>query len=151
MGKMEKEAIEPHLGVLNFERRKHPRFSVTLPIEYWQIDKSETRLGRTIDVSEGGLLLHLSEPMEIGQIFELTLFLTSGPDLYSVKALVRVEVIWQDASLGEEGVYRIGVKFINISREDMHKLKNFLTALEFRIPSELKFHPPNFSSKKPGW
>ena len=145
------EEIEPRLGVFNFEGRRHQRFLVTLPIEYWRIDKTKSRVGRTIDVSEGGLLLYLSEPMEIGQTFELTLFMASGPDLDSIEALVRVEVVWQDSSLGEERSYRIGVKFVDISLEDRHKFKTFLTILQFRIPSELRFHPPNLSSKKPGW
>jgi len=144
---MGKEKIEPRLGVFNFEKRRHPKFSVTLPIEYWQNDKSKSRVGRTIDVSEGGLLVHLSEPMEIGQILELTIFMTSGAVLDSIKGLVRVEVVLQDTSLREEGGYRIGVKFVDISTEDMHKLKTFLTILQFRIPSELKFHPQPSSSK----
>jgi len=148
---MEKEEIESRWEVVNLERRIYQRFLVTLPIEYWQNDKSKSRVGRTIDVSEGGLLLHLSEPMEIGQIFELTLFVTSGRDLDSIEALVRVEVVWQDNSLGEEGGYRIGVKFVDISPEDMHKLKTFLTVLQFRNPSELKFHPQFAPAKKPGW
>jgi c-di-GMP-binding flagellar brake protein YcgR len=149
---MKKDEIEPRLGVDNFERRRYPRFPVTLPIEYWQIDKSKSRPGRTIDVSAGGLLLHLSEPMEIGQILELTLFITSGPDLNSIEALVRVEVVWQDTSLREGKDYRIGVDFVDVSPEDMDKLKNFLNTLEIRIPSELKFHPQLSPAKaeKPG-
>jgi c-di-GMP-binding flagellar brake protein YcgR len=79
--------------------------------------------------------------MEIGQILELTLFMTSGPDLNSIEALARVEVVWQDTSLREEKDYRVGVDFVDISPEDMDKLKNFLNTLEFRIPSELRFHP----------
>jgi c-di-GMP-binding flagellar brake protein YcgR len=139
--------IESRWEVVDFERRRHPRFLVTLPIEYWQNDESKSRVGRTIDISEGGLLLHLSEPMEIGQTLELTLFMTSGPDLDSVEALVRVEGVWRDSSLGEEGGYRIGVKFVDIPPEDMHKLKTFLTILQFRIPSELEFHPQPSPSK----
>jgi c-di-GMP-binding flagellar brake protein YcgR len=126
---------------MDFERRRHPRFSVALPIEYWQIDKSKSRPGRTIDVSEGGLLLHISEPMEIGQVLGLTLFITSSPDLDSIEALVQVEVVWKDTLAGKEGDYRVGVKFVYISPEDMDKLKNFLNTLESKTPSGLKFHP----------
>ena len=138
---MKKEETEPRSGVVNFEKRRHPRFSINLPIEYWQIDKFKSRAGQAIDVSEGGMLLHLSEPMEIGQVFGLTLFMTFGSDLESILALVQVEVVWKDTHVGKEGGYRVGVKFVSIIPEDMDKLKNFLKTLEFRVPSTIKFHP----------
>jgi c-di-GMP-binding flagellar brake protein YcgR len=136
---MEKEEREtkPHFGFVDLEKRKHPRFLTNLPIEYWQINKSKSRPGRTIDISEGGLLLHLSEPIEIGQNLGLNLFIDSGSDLDSIEALVQVEVVWKDIYLGKEGDYRIGVKFVDISEEDMHKLKNLLNmVINSTIPSE---------------
>ena len=138
---MKKEETEPRPGVDNFEKRANPRFLVSLPIEYWPNDKSKSRPGQTIDISEGGLLLHLSEPTEIGQVFRLTLFVSFGPDLESIPALVEAEVVWKDTHVGKEGGYRVGVKFVSIIPEDMDKLKNFLKTLEFRVPSTIKFHP----------
>ena len=122
----EKEETGLRSGAVNFERRKHPRFSIDLPIEYWQLDKSKSRLGRTIDVSEGGLLLHLPEPMDIGQVLGLTIFITSGPDLSSIEALTQVQIVWKDTHGEKYGDYRVGVKLIEISQEDMGKLKNLL-------------------------
>jgi len=135
------------LGVVDFERRRHPRFSVALPIEYWSMDKPKSRHGRTIDLSEGGLLLHLSEMMEIGQVLKLKLFMISGPDIASVEALAQVEVIWQDLYLGKEGDYRVGVKFIDISPQNVDQLKKFLKDLEFKMPAELEL-PPNLFKPK---
>jgi len=41
-----------------------------------------------------------------------------------------VEVVWINTQLSEgEDYYRSGVKFINISPEDMDTLKNFLASL----------------------
>jgi c-di-GMP-binding flagellar brake protein YcgR len=138
MGK-EKRETEPRFGLASFERRRHPRFSIDLPIEYWQINKSKSRPGRMIDVGEGGLLLHLSEPLEIGQNLGLNLFIDIGPDLDSIEALVQVEVAWKDIYLGKDGDYRIGVKFVDISAEDMDKLKTFLNTLKnSKPPSALK-------------
>jgi len=151
---MEKEERErePSLGVVDFERRKHPRFSVALPIDYWSMDKSRNRHGRTIDLSEGGSLLYLSEMMEIGQVLKLKLFMISGPDIASVEALAQVEVVWQDIYLGKEGDYRVGVKFIEISAQNVDQLKKFLNNLEFKMPEELKLPPNLFKPKteKPG-
>jgi c-di-GMP-binding flagellar brake protein YcgR len=147
-GEMKEERErEPSLGVVDFERRKHPRFSVALPIEYWQTDQSRSRNGRTIDVSDGGSLLQISELMEIGQILRLKLFMISGPDIASVEALAQVEVVWQDIYEGKEGDYRVGVKFVEISPQDVEQLKKFLNNLEFKIPSELTL-PPNLLKPK---
>lgn len=137
---MKKEETERRSGVVNFEKRRHPRFSINLPIEYWQVDKSKSRSGQVIDVSEGGLLLHLSKPVEVGQVFRLTVFMTFGPDLDSIHALVRVEVVWKDTHAGKEGGYRVRVKFVDISPKDMHKLKSFLKTIELKTPSPKKFH-----------
>jgi len=143
----EEREREPSLGVVDFERRKHPRFSVALPIEYWPMDKSRSRHGRTIDLSEGGSLLYLSEMMEIGQVLKLKLFMISGPDIASVEALAQVEVVWQDIYLGKEGDYRVGVKFVDISPQNVDQLKKFLKNLEFKMPEELNL-PPNLLKPK---
>jgi c-di-GMP-binding flagellar brake protein YcgR len=57
-----------HYGIVNFERRKHPRVSINLPVEYWQAKNSKSRPAHTGDISEGGLLLYLSEEIKVGQI-----------------------------------------------------------------------------------
>jgi c-di-GMP-binding flagellar brake protein YcgR len=115
---------------VDFERRRHARFSVDLPVEYWQIDKSKSRPARTIDISEGGVLLCLSESLDVGQNLGLILFIDSGHDLDAVEALAQVEVIWKDIHPGKHGDYQVGVKFMDISSEDMDKLKRFLNTLK---------------------
>jgi c-di-GMP-binding flagellar brake protein YcgR len=136
---MKTEESEPGSGVVHFEKRRNPRFLIALPIEYWRIDKSKSRPGQTIDISEGGLLLHLSEPMEVGQVFGLTLFITCGSDLDSILALVQVEVVWKENYAEKDGGYRVGIKFVDISLEDMDKLKSFLKTFEFKTPPGMKF------------
>ena len=49
-----------------------------------------------------------------------------------------MEVVWRDFQFEKGEDYRIGVKFINISQEDMDKLKNFINYLKnIQDPSEL--------------
>ena len=124
---MAKGKKRSHFGFPNNEKRRHPRFSANLPIEYWQIKSLKSISGRTANVSEGGLLLHLSKPPEVGQIFRLALFF--GPDLDLNFIEVPVQVIWKDIHPGKEGDYRVGVKFIDLSPEVKNKLKNFLDIL----------------------
>ncbi len=125
---MREKETEPRHGTVNFEKRKHPRFNVDLPIEYYHIDSSVRHTGYALNASEGGLLLYLTEQVEIGQHLKVDLFLTSGFDLNILRMLT--EVAWIDSYLGEVwGDYRCGGKFRDISREDTTKFKNFLGTL----------------------
>lgn len=116
------------VAIVNFERRKHPRFSIDLPVEYERVDSPVHLTGRAIDASEGGLLIVLPERVEIGQHLRLRLFLSMGPDLNTIEALT--QVVWMEVCLAQkQGDYRSGVKFLNISPEDFRKLKDFLGRL----------------------
>jgi len=81
-----------HYGVLNLEKRKYPRFSVDLPVEYSRIDSSIGTAGRAFDISESGLLIYFPERMEIGQRLSLKLFLSVGSQLNTIEILT--EVAW---------------------------------------------------------
>jgi c-di-GMP-binding flagellar brake protein YcgR len=126
---MEKETKEtkPRYGTVNFEKRKHPRFNIDLPVEYRRTNLL-AKQGRAVNASEGGLLIYFPEMMEIGQNLKLTLFFTSGSEMRTIETLA--QVVWVDIHLGEGwGDYRTGVKFVDISPEDLNKLKNFLRGL----------------------
>lgn len=129
------ETIKPHFGTVNFERRKHPRFSINLPVEYWKIDRSISALSRTGDISEGGLLLYISEPIEVGQELNLKLFFNSDLGFKSLEA--RVQVAWTDFCFEKESGRRVGLNFVEISGEDLKKLRIFLNNL-----MHLKTHSP---------
>lgn len=125
--KKEEEKVKYRYGTVNFEKRKHPRFDVNLPIEYTRSDSVVSR-GEAQNASEGGLLLYLPEKMEIGQHLSLKLFFSSGSELRTIETLVKV--VWMDIHLGENrGDYRAGVKFVEISPEGMERLRSFLRSL----------------------
>ena len=119
--------MKPNFGTVNFERRQHPRFSVNLPVEYRKVDNPKDCPANTGDLSEGGLLLYVSEPMEIGQELTLKLFFTSECKLTTISA--RTQVVWKDIRLENNGHCRIGVKFVDISAEDLKSLKDFINNL----------------------
>jgi len=84
--------------------------------------------GRAMNASEGGLLLYVPELIGIGSHLRLKLFFTMGSELNTIETLV--EVVWVDVHLGKDwGDYRTGVRFVEISAEDMGKLKSFLRSL----------------------
>ena len=124
----EEKVTKPRTGIVHFERRKYPRFSVDLPVEYYQINSTISHTGRALNASEGGLLIYFPEQMEIGQHLKMKLFFASGSELNTIETLV--EVVWMDIHLGKGwGDYRCGVKFIDISPEDRTRLKSFLMSL----------------------
>ena len=127
MGMKEEEGKKLRFGVANFERRKHPRFSVNLPIEYCQTNFILSHKGRTIDASEGGLLIYSPEQLQIGQHLRLKLFFYFDSEMHSME--LYAQVIWIDTPLGEEEDYRSGVKFVDLAPEDMERLRNFLKKL----------------------
>jgi c-di-GMP-binding flagellar brake protein YcgR len=115
-------------GIAQFERRKYRRYPISLPMEYYRADSPINQSGQTLDASEGGLQVLFPEQMDIGQQLKLKLFFSSETELNTIEMLV--EVVWINTQLREgEDHYRSGVRFINISPEDMNKLKNLLASL----------------------
>lgn len=108
-----------------FEKRKCPRFSSALPIEYWRIDSSKSRLGHTINIGEGGLLVSLPDQIEVDEKLRVKIFFSSGPDLDSIEAVVRV--VWSNIDAGKESYYRLGLNFVDISRAAIRRVRRFLS------------------------
>jgi len=132
--KSREEETKPRIGIVNFEKRKHPRFNVDLPIEYSRIDSPASHIGRGLNISEGGLLIYFPEKMDLGQYLSLKLFFPVGSKLNTIE--VPVEVAWTEIDVSEtQGDYRCGVRFIDISPEDLDKLKEFLSSLSGQITS----------------
>jgi len=125
---MEDKGRKLHYGIVNFERRKYPRFNIDLPIEYSLLSYPLSHPGRALNASEGGLLVYLSEKVEISQLLQMKLFFPSGSELNGVE--IMAEVVWMDIHLGKDwGDYRCGVRFVDISPESLNKLMRFLRDL----------------------
>ena len=117
-----------HVGIVHFEKRKYPRFAIDLPIEYHPADDPGNQSGRAINASEGGLLIVLPERAEVGSHLKLKLFFALDTGLTTLEGLV--QVVWTDLHLGAGwGDHATGVKFVEISPEDLTKLKSFLRSL----------------------
>jgi c-di-GMP-binding flagellar brake protein YcgR len=125
----EENSSKPHYGIVNFERRKYPRFSIDLPIEYSRTDSLIAHPGQAANISGGGILIYLPERVELGQRLRLKLFFASiSESLYTMEVLA--EVVWRSLEPGELGKnYSCGVKFIDVRPMDMNKLKTFLQSL----------------------
>jgi PilZ domain len=107
------------------ERRRHPRFNVDLPVKY-RSSNLFFKHARAVNVSEGGLLVHLPEEIEINQTLALQLFFPSRSHLYNLETVVKV--VWKDIHMSKDLAwdYRTGVRFVDTAPEDISELKSFL-------------------------
>ena len=121
----------PHVGIAKFEKdlekRLHPRFLLNLPVEYYPIDSPGAAQGHTLNASQGGLMVCLRELFQKGQYISLKIFFSSGANLFTIGT--KAEVMWADHKLGEDGNYRYGVRFVEISDDNLGKFKTFLDGL----------------------
>ena len=122
-------SISQHkLGVLAVDRRKHPRFSVELPLDYCRVDGRETYGGIVANASEGGILVYLPERMEMGAVLKIEIFYVKGLELDTIKAIAKV--VWNDLAVKASwGEYRYGLQFQYIDEKDFTRLMNLLREL----------------------
>jgi hypothetical protein len=125
-------AREPHdlnpgkkMGVLAIEQRRHPRYSVELPLDYSRTGGKETHGGIVANASEEGLLVYLPEVMRIGDFLKIEIFYANGLELTSINAVAKV--VWYDLATKEsKGEYRYGLQFESIEEKDLERLKTLL-------------------------
>jgi c-di-GMP-binding flagellar brake protein YcgR len=118
-------------GSVNSEKRRHPRVDLDLTIEYYRTNSRFGHSGRLMNASEGGLLIYFPEQMEIGERLKLKLFRIVGSPVTPIGPLG--EVVWVDPHLDETWLdYQSGVRFIDISPEDLKRLKHFFDSLSQR-------------------
>jgi c-di-GMP-binding flagellar brake protein YcgR len=126
--KTEQNEAQPRYGIALLEGRKYRRFPIRLPIEYYRVDPPINQTPQPLDASEDGLQILFPVQMEVGQNLNLKLFFSLGSELHTIEMIA--EVVWINTDLDEgEKQYRSGVRFINISPEDMNKWKMFLASL----------------------
>jgi hypothetical protein len=118
------ESNKPETPEYGFERRSEPRFEVELPLEYRRAGAPRLRPGHTVNFSEDGFMLSVSEQMEAGEEFEVKVYFTSSSGLVTVAAVAKV--VWEDTDAEEDGYYRFGVRYVDIPAADKETLKTFL-------------------------
>lgn len=111
----------------DFEKRKHPRCKVDLPVEYRRRDLV-VKYDRVVNASESGLMTYLSEQVEVGQHLRIRLFFPLSSGLSVIEMVT--QVVWMESHPGKHwGDHRTGVRFIEISPDDLCNLKNYLGSL----------------------
>jgi hypothetical protein len=108
------------------ERRRYPRMSLDLPLEYRVMNALYAHGGLVVNASEVGLLINSIKNIPIGTKLNIAVLFPKGFELTNFDVLA--EIIWKDLHWEEdwEG-YRYGLKFIKILEEDSRKLKQLLS------------------------
>src|SRR5512139_2664892 len=113
------------MGVVAIEKRKYPRFSVELALDYSRFNGKETLGGMVANASEGGLLVYLPERIEIGASLKIEIFYVRGLELDTIKAIAKV--VWCDLAARESwGEHRYGLHFESIDEKDLSRLTTLL-------------------------
>ncbi len=116
---------QTRMGVLAIEKRKYPRFSVELPLDYSRVNGKETLGGMVANASEGGLLVYLPERVEIGTLLKIEIFYVRGLELDTINAVGKV--VWCDLAARESwGEHRYGLQFESIDEKNFNRLETLL-------------------------
>jgi c-di-GMP-binding flagellar brake protein YcgR len=127
-GRLKREEPGSRPGFVNFEMRRYPRYAIDLPIEYWRVNSPVGHTGRTVNASEGGLMLYLSDQVEIGHHLRLLVMIRSDANFETIQMLG--QVVWMDIQWdGRGGDYRCGVKILEIAPEDLKRLRDYIQNL----------------------
>ena len=116
---------QTRMGVLSIEKRKYPRFSVELPLNYTRAETKDILVGMVANASEGGLLVYLPERIELGGLLKIEIFYVKGLELDTIKAVGKV--VWCDLGARESwGEHRYGLQFQYIEEKDFSRLTTLL-------------------------
>ncbi len=105
------------------EKRKHLRIN-SLNLSYIFVDGNNNgekqTMGRTLNVSESGILLETHIPVDLNDNLMLTIGLKE--DLVDIKGkVVHLEK-------GEHGMYELGVKFLDADKKAIRILQKYIKA-----------------------
>jgi c-di-GMP-binding flagellar brake protein YcgR len=111
-------------GIFIGERRRHPRFSLELPLDF-SIENKDHYGGVAANASKGGLVAYLPAAIVVGTSLNIEIIFARGFELNSIRA--RAKVIWSNlAPKITWGEYRYGLEFENFQEGDAQKLKTLL-------------------------
>ena len=107
------------------EKRKHPRFYLSLPIDFRVMDAPQVRGAMIVNASETGLLIQSPNGVPAGTKLNIAVLFSQGFELANFEVVA--EVVWTRtySHEGKQG-HELGLRFTHISEENRQKLKHLL-------------------------
>jgi len=113
-------------------RRKEPRISKVLDLHF----ESEEKLVKAFseNISPGGIFINTEKPLSQDERFMLNFFLPDDPEPLKVEC----EVSWNRVTTEDPKTHPMGmgVKFIQIGKNDLHKLKEAMAIGDLKYDRE---------------
>ena len=114
-------------GIFIVERRKHPRFTIELPLDY-AIESVDRHGGIAANASKSGLLVYLPEAIVVGTLLRIDILFAKGSELNTIGGTAKV--VWSDLAPKEIwGEYRYGLEFQAFHEGGFQKLRKLLKGL----------------------
>ncbi len=124
--------MEMEKGALSFDKRKHPRLKVQVPVEFKVVNQSEVtqlleqrkliKSGDSKDLSAAGLFLVSEHALAKGDIVRLDVHLPNEPR--PVRAFS--EVVWCSDEGLSAGKHGSGIFFMALKDEDRERMGRFI-------------------------
>jgi len=119
--------IIPNSNSAKSEKRRYPRLSLHLPLEYSFLESARLRLAYMKNICEGGLLMYTPQKMDIGQNLRVKFYYDSAAGMDSIQALGEVIRVEKLGTSGKD--YSCGVRFSDMPSDYLKKFRKFLKSL----------------------
>ena len=117
----------PNSNSAKSEKRRYPRLSLHLPLEYSFLESARLRLAYMSNICEGGLLMYTPKKMDIGQNLRVQFYYHAATGMGCIQALGEVTRVEKLGTSGKD--YRCGVRFSDMPPDYLKKFRKFLKSL----------------------
>jgi c-di-GMP-binding flagellar brake protein YcgR len=110
------------------EKRQHPRFSVKLPLDYWQTPEV-IQGGLVANISETGLLMHSVHKIQIGTKLRIRVYLSKDNSLDCIEG--KAKIMWMNFHREQGWIgYRYGVHIMQMPPGYQDRLMKYILTLQ---------------------
>jgi hypothetical protein len=107
------------------ERRRTQRVHLKLPISYSRNSAKDHYGGIVGNASEGGILVHLPDKLDPGEVLKIEILFAKGWELRTVRG--DAKIVWSDLAIKKHGkVHRYGLQFQLFNKKNLQKLRILL-------------------------
>ena len=115
------KVLSKGIVVLSDDKRQHKRSSINWPVKVHSEDKLID--GETKNISDSGILISTNKPLRFNDDYIISLFPPHADVLELHGTVVWSDLYGIDPS---DTVYDIGICFIKVSENELHKLKSIV-------------------------
>jgi PilZ domain len=121
------------------EKRQHPRFSVKLPLDYWQTPDA-IQGGLVANVSETGLLMHSVHKIQIGTKLRVRVYLSKDNSLDCIEG--NAKIVWMNFHREQDWKgYRYGMYIMQMPPNYQDRLTKYILTLQEEESSSNRERP----------